>query len=713
MAMRKRISLYIASQLVDLDDQSFILYNYSMEDLTNPTIIRNSFSQQIRLKGSPTNNRIFGDAFRLDRHTLHGVKYLGAYYDYSRRTPFTIYNEMNEVLESGYAKLDKIVRDGVSVEYHVSLYGGLGEFFYNLSESDDGTKKTLADMRYLTANGTYTKIPGHFGQAGGYVMLRDAWAYLQSPEDYEAEAYDNWWPNIINFAPCYNGLPDKFSADKAMVDNKSFENVPYTKIGEDNKTSYSFKEGTSSNLMLFTNPHTEWEVKDLRWYLQRPVFRIKALFDAIADKENNGGYDVVLSSSFFNKNNTLYWDAWITLPLIPAEDRMNPEAVVKLLSSTKTPVDYIISFAKIFGLVFLYDRGAKKVTIMTRSEWYADKSLIDLTKRINKKDLTITPVLAQSQYYQYGGDAIGEWATSYKADFGRDYAIQLVNTGNEFNPETKKVTEGIVFKDAVEVQERNLLFRTNLDRLGSTTRSEIFILSNYESVKIQLWGKPTGSEQEEMHEWDIPASPYEYFLFFDNPEYPLSDWLPKVQFHSEGNKAVDGSDVLLVFNGIKETTSWESWARLEYRLTDDTQDMMVLNSDTPCWNFSQENSAILQSLPSFRRCHTNGEDIIDATYEWGEPRARGVNGVTHASVAQTIYNKWWKAYQQDRYDDDTFKITCKVDLRGFKVGQDLLRRFFYYDGAVFVINKIVNHSLTTWDDTECELIKVQDYNNYR
>ena len=41
-----------------------------------------------------------------------------------------------------------------------------------------------------------------------------------------------------------------------------------------------------------------------------------------------------------------------------------------------------------------------------------------------------------------------------------------------------------------------------------------------------------------------------------------------------------------------------------------------------------------------------------------------------------------------------------------------MRKFFYYDGALFVLNAIRNHSLTTWDDTECEFIRVQDKTNY-
>lgn len=45
--MRRKISLYIADNLVDLDDQSLILFNYTMEDLLNPTIVKNSYSHQI------------------------------------------------------------------------------------------------------------------------------------------------------------------------------------------------------------------------------------------------------------------------------------------------------------------------------------------------------------------------------------------------------------------------------------------------------------------------------------------------------------------------------------------------------------------------------------------------------------------------------------------------------------------------------------------
>lgn len=714
--MRRKITLYIADQMVDLDEQSFILFNYTMEDLSNPTIVRNSFSQQITLKGTPNNNKIFGGMFRLDRQTQYGDAYTGANFDPSRKTPFAIYNDMNEIVESGYVKLDEVVRNRGLVEYKVTLYGGLGSFFYGLKYNEDGSQRTLADMRYRRWDGEYTTTAGDLGAMGGYYMQQDCWAYLRNPSEYDYEVADCWWVNIINFAPCYNGLPDSFSADKAVCNNP-FDNVPnFAYLDKEDgditrKVQYTFKRGTSSNLMTFTNPHTEWEIRDIRWYLQRPIISVKAILEAVCDSQNNGGWSVSLPESLMG--DAIYESLWMTLPMIPVEDRQNSKAIINLLKATKSPAEYLIAYAKVLGLVFLCDNAQRKITILTRKEFYAEGEVLDLTDRINVQDVRISPVLAQSNIYQYGSDVLGEWAKSYKEDYGIDYGSQRVVTGNEFNQDTEIVTKDLIFKDAVEVQERNLLFTSNaLARDAGGGKVENFILPRYESVKLQLWGTAPGDSEPSMEEIDI-LCPYEWNRFFLNTSNPLADWLPKVQFH-DGNKAVDGSDVLLLFNGVKNTPNWTTWAGLEYRHTDDTPDMSALNDGQPCWNFSQENSRKITYLPSFRRCYLNkSTGVLDTALEWGVPKARGVNDLTNIPAeVPTIYNKWWRNYQNDRYDDDTFRMTCKVNLSGLLVGQELMRNFFYYQNSLFVLNKITNHSLTTWDDTECEFVKVQDKSNY-
>lgn len=317
--MRRKISLYIADQLVDLDNQSFILFNYAMDDLSNPAIVKNSFTQQITLKGTPNNNRIFGDSFRVDRSIANQGGNSGVDYNASKKTPFTIYNELGEILESGYVKLDSISRKGAGVEYKVTLYGGLGSFLYALSYDESGNKRTLADIDYM-GNGD----PGELDFTITKETLEQAWEDL-------ADLYAGAEPtptgvfSIINFAPAYNGYPQNFSPDKGIL------SLPGAGL-PDSVGGYSGKSGYG--LVNLSNPQDEWAVKDIRSYLQRPVLWMKKFWDAICRPENNGGYEVDISQ--FAGGDVPCYDVWLTLPTIPSlgSNKQSEEGLSITSSST-------------------------------------------------------------------------------------------------------------------------------------------------------------------------------------------------------------------------------------------------------------------------------------------------------------------------------------------------------------------------------------------
>lgn len=705
--MRNKISLYIADQLVDLDEQSFILFNYTMEDLGNPTIVRNSFSKQITLPGTPNNNKIFGSYYKVDRITRYngnsGVNFNAMY-----RTSFVMYDEKNSIVESGYCKLDKVNTNKGRVEYAISLYGNLGLFFYGLKNKEDGTPITLADLTYHNAIGNVTD-GSEIRVVDGATEVSDCWKYLED-NNYKGSVM---WSNIVNFAPCYNGIPSGFSADKTIKDN--YWNVPSSRTIDG--VTYSMKSGVTHKLSVFSNPHTEWEMHELRWYLQRPIVSIRAIFEAISMKENNGGFEVVLDPSFFNENNHIYWDGWITLPMISLENRNEPDVLIKVLKSSLSPADYLVSFAKMTGLVFLIDKAFKKVTITTRQKFFSQNGdIIDLTERINKESISIIPHLSDSRIYEFGNENIGEWAASYRERYGKKYGIMRVNTGNEFSSETKVVTEDIKFKSAVDVQEQSLLYYTDSVVPPSPTITKItqryLRIPLYESVKTQLWNK------ENMMEIDVLADfPDDSRYYADNKNYPGADWLPKVQLHDADNKDIDGSNVLLIFNQVMQVpwhitfnvSSTAVTLYSEYELTKDHPDMDILNEGAPCWG--GEVVETLLKLPSFRRSYVKTPSVPELL-DWGLPEEWGVLKFAEVSDDNTLYGRFWNRYQRDRYDDDTIRLTCKADLRGLEVGQNLLGRFFYYQGAIFVLNAIRDHSLTTYDDTECEFVRVQDINNY-
>lgn len=689
--MRRKISLYIAGQPIDLDDQSFILFNYTMEEMSNPTIVRNSFSQSITLKGTPNNNKVFGNIYRADRKTLFGQDSSGVQFDPARKTPFAIFNEMNEILEEGYVKLDKVSRNGVNIEYTITLYGGLGSFFYGLMYKEDGQKKTLHDLDYFDKNGRRIHS---FPLQPDASSVNDAWMHLAG----NATTYNNW--NVLNFAPAYNGLPDGFDCKKAIY-NKTNEssNLPETYVIDDK--IYSAKSNAISRLMTFTNDHTEWELKDLRWYLQRPVISIKAIIDAICDKENNGGFNVILDASFFNDGNSYFKDSWMTLQMIAKDDRDSSECINNLLKATCSPAEVLISYAKIFGLIFLYNNGSKEISIVTRKTFYQQGKKEDLTDRVDISSMEITPLVADSLIYQFGDKAVGQFAEEYRKEYQREYGIQKVNTGYEFNADTKVLTKDIKFIDSVDVMEFNRMFTSG--RIISTYNQQ-FLLPAFESVTAQLWNG-SGESEDSI---DLPVTAVEKDIVFDNDDYPYGDWMPKVQLHNK-NKQEDGGYTLLFFTGVKETPSYGNGIRKKYMLTNDHVDMVTLNQGTPCWNLTGEGFT-QTSLPSFRRNIVSSVDgSVDYSWEWGAPLAVAVPGMTEEN---RIYDRWWKKYLSDLYDVDTRIMKCKVNLSGLLVNQALMSNTFWYGGAFWRLNKIINHSLTTWDNTECEFIKIKDINNY-
>ena len=97
--------------------------------------------------------------------------------------------------------------------------------------------------------------------------------------------------------------------------------------------------------------------------------------------------------------------------------------------------------------------------------------------------------------------------------------------------------------------------------------------------------------------------------------------------------------------------------------------------------------------------------------DWGNPLEVQIPGIT-MSASAPIFPGYWEKYIADRYDDDSAVITAYVDLRGLQVNEDLFRNFYAFDGALWALNRIIDHSLTTIGPTKCEFVKVQDSNNY-
>lgn len=296
----KGLELYIGGTRADTGDDSLVVMNYSFEDLRSPAAVKNSYSNTVKLKGTANNNRIFGEYFRPDRVNRYASGGTGAGFNPSVRTPFAIYAPTGEVLESGYAKLESVTRNGADVEYSVTLYGGLGSFFYSLMYDEDGDELTLADLNYMG-----TSDPGgEFDFVISKETVESAWKALQSGTG------SAMW-QAINFAPCYNGVPDSgFSPDKAVV--RPGDVGLAEKMSSDGK---DYTPGAGGFCMVnLAAGHDEWAVKDLRSYMQRPVLSMRKFMEAVCDPSNNGGHTVDISDIDGGRLPEL--DTWVTLPML-------------------------------------------------------------------------------------------------------------------------------------------------------------------------------------------------------------------------------------------------------------------------------------------------------------------------------------------------------------------------------------------------------------
>lgn len=395
----------------------------------------------------------------------------------------------------------------------------------------------------------------------------------------------------------------------------------------------------------------------------------------------------------------------------------------KLLTTDKTPADYLLSYCKMFGLYFYYDSTEESeepdkypsgvVHIMDRDTFYTDE-VVDLEKMIDwNKKVEIIPALAASKWYRYDVEHIDSQAeTEYKEQYGQQYGSQLLNTNFNFDNNTTDLYDGNAFKSGVMVLEKDKYFKRILAQ-G---------LPNYinNGLSYSLFARESSSEEFQTYEMDYPMSTslMQYDL---NPDYKSYDVFPKLQAHTEDNSASDGSGVLLFFRGGISTNTQSGTTY--YNLTDDVPDMVYLNDATPCWILTYRETDAggnriayqLDNLPYFTRdlilYGTKGN--IVHSWNFGHPQITFAPD-TYTTEGDSIYDVAWKNYARDLYSVDTRKLTCyvKAEMDG-KPWPWWLRRFYWFQNSIWALNSIKDLNMSSFDTTKMEFVKVQDMNNYK
>lgn len=637
------IKLYIDNQLVELDGNTTVLLSRTRTDYLNPTLVKNSFSKTITIPNTEYNTKIFNSIWKLDRYQTN------EFFNPSKRTPFTLYNSSNDIIESGYVKLNKINRRPGFCNYEITLYGELGNILYGLTYKEDPdtkelTKLTLGDLIYSN-EGKRLDFKMHRG------IIDALWHNLESGEPYtEYWDWDEETPDYdflcqhINFMVAYNGVPklDSFDPKKCIFQVPAnrfqgisilYDGIPYGSVPRsvtvDNK-QYSLLHldewDAGYGLIEYEDAKTDLEMRDLRSYLLRPVIKLSSIFEGINNYINKNGWSLVYNAEIFSKNE--YYSAWVTLnmlyevmPDIQSYKHITQEV---LLSKTAEPSSYLISFCKIYGIYLDVDVRNKTITLTDRSKFFSDE-IENLN--IDTNLFNITPLSFDKNNYTFDfAEGESEFLSKYNETYLLPYGSKRVNTGYEFGAESEPYISNNVFKIAVDALEQSSYFR------------------NTDIIPLQLIGKESTPAKFSLFRFDAATNAYVantadikclmatsnvigiYENWTGNNYTVYNDAFPKLQFHKEDNEASDGSNVLVYFNGMQEVKTLSpisGYNFTHYRIADTeyatnpkyciTDDIFIQSLpgviDKNCWYYDIEPADFVSprhcyqwdSLPMFTR----------------------------------------------------------------------------------------------------------------
>lgn len=353
------IELYINKQKVDLNEDINISLNYTSTDVDNPQAIKNSFSKNVKIPGTPNNNKVFNNIFRNEYEVVNSVN--DNYFDPKKKIDFLLLDN-GAFVEQGYLNLTSIDYTYPSVmNYNVTLYGGLGSFFYGLDIDEDGNKKTLYDLYYHWKSSmdasTGTNL-SQYDEANDTIFnmtpknIAFWWAKLDNAK-YQTNLNDptNAFSATISpvgndliAIPCYNGLPENFDAEHICVYDynrryEGSENTPQMPYAIKQQWNSTFPSSFTVDNVIYTlldseysdegyqragiakaaRPLDQWEARNLPINNFNVGLRLRRFLTAICDPQNNGGYNVYIDDDITYSNE--FFDSFILLdkPLINEE----------------------------------------------------------------------------------------------------------------------------------------------------------------------------------------------------------------------------------------------------------------------------------------------------------------------------------------------------------------------------------------------------------
>ena len=275
------MKLYIDDREAFFDTEFDANMTFKFLDTYNPSAVKTPYSTTISLPDCKANAEIFS-SFKL--------KY-----------SFDLFSDDGRIIEKGYCILDNVKTEGVTKTYNITLYGGLGDFFYNL-KGDEDSPKTLADL--------------YWGDITG--LSRD----LEN-----SSSLVTWNPDyVVNTWTYPEGFRDTFRAVPCIYDDKKMDKtktiIPADSAPEifpSESYAYVSTEDLTKGFLITAEENDCYGKQDFRVDFMPLGIKYKSIIETCCKPYNNGGYSVELDPSFFNASNP-YWTDMFLLKSLPTQD---------------------------------------------------------------------------------------------------------------------------------------------------------------------------------------------------------------------------------------------------------------------------------------------------------------------------------------------------------------------------------------------------------
>ena len=359
-----------------------------------------------------------------------------------------------------------------------------------------------------------------------------------------------------------------------------------------------------------------------------------------------------------------------------------------LFSSLCSPFDFLLSFIKMLGLKVI--PTGKEIHIIPRNRYYTGEvavldGLVDLSKGIE-----IEPILTQYKWHKYGIETPESFAGSlYKKKTDSPYGQLLVDTGYQFNKDTKDIMEGVVFENAIPYRLNSIYFNniiTPTPLISPTFNVEFF--DSGVDVKV-CKGLSLSQKINRVY-----------------------DGVPKLCLFDKDYKQSDFKNILAFFTGMDNSRDYYVSDALQACEDYAGGQCYIYNSNENIYDddLTTVTRKARKGIPCFTKYKADEGGNYTFSLDFKKPEYTFLGDDSKYSESTTIYNRFFKRNVEDLYNPENRKVTLSCFLHGEP--NDLLRRFYYLDGNYWVMEKLSDYCYTSDTPQKVTLVRINNTANY-